>query len=415
MVAHWDQKGVIQKVKEDYQPKEDVLQASYDRLLAVIKEKIAEIQRQGPKYIPECDFSDVEANNGQVPKDVLQRVKDTGCLIIHNVIPDKEVLQRKKEIQDYWYGNQERLGVKARGVMNAMGLFKLREHPNLVKCIVAANSLWHDPKGDAEWCPSKPMVYLDGCRIRNPGDEGGMLAHVDSGGIERWWHDEYKQCYKAVWEGKWEELDSYDVSYRTTSPLPTNKFFRAFQGWIAMSEAGQDKGTIRLCPMLKEQTAYYLLKQLLDKEMKHWPTVHSMSLRNELFPLINDALVTIPDVQPGDYVLWHCDLGHSVEYTHNGEKDSSVAYIGASPMCPMNAEYLVRQHETFLKGGKGPDFVDRDGDGGPEADFTENRTTIDDLSDIGKKMMGFLPYEVNEDDDERTREVTLKCNKILGF
>jgi len=49
MVAHWDQKGVIQKVKEDYQPKEDVLQASYDRLLAVIKEKIAEIQRQGPK------------------------------------------------------------------------------------------------------------------------------------------------------------------------------------------------------------------------------------------------------------------------------------------------------------------------------------------------------------------------------
>jgi hypothetical protein len=113
--------------------------------------------------------------------------------------------------------------------MNAKGLFKLREHPNLVKCIVAANSLWHDPKGDVEWCPSKPMVYLDGCRIRNPGEEGGMLAHVDSGGIERWWHDEYKQCYKAVWEGKWEELDSYDVSYRTTSSLPTNKFFRAFQ------------------------------------------------------------------------------------------------------------------------------------------------------------------------------------------
>jgi hypothetical protein len=49
MVAHWDQKGVIQKVKEDYKPTEDVLQASYDRLLTVIKEKIAEIQRQGPK------------------------------------------------------------------------------------------------------------------------------------------------------------------------------------------------------------------------------------------------------------------------------------------------------------------------------------------------------------------------------
>jgi hypothetical protein len=161
-------------------------------------------------------------------------VYETGCLIIHNVIPEEEVLQRKKEIQEYWYGNEERLGTKARGVMNALGLFKLREHPNLIKCIKAANSLWHDSKGDTEWCPTKPMLYLDGCRIRNPGDEGGMLAHVDSGGIERWWHPEYKECFKPVWEGKWEELDSYDVVHRMT-PLPTNKFFRAFQVCTASS------------------------------------------------------------------------------------------------------------------------------------------------------------------------------------
>lgn len=167
--------------------------------------------------------------------------------------------------------------------------------------------------------------------------------------------------------------------------------------------------------MVKEQTAYYLLKQLLDKEMKHWPTVHSMSLRDELFPLINEGLVTIPDVQPGDFVLWHCDLGHSVEYTHNGDKDSSVAYIGSSPMCPMNAEYLIRQKETFRQGGKGPDFVERDGDLGPEATFTEGRPTPDDLNDAGKKLMGFMPYEVTEEDDEKTRAVTEKCNKILGF
>lgn len=150
-------------------------------------------------------------------------------MVIHNVIPDEEVLERKKEIQEYWYGNQERTGNKARGVMNALGLFKLREHPNLIQCIVAANSLWHDSKGDTEWCPSKPMLYIDGCRIRNPGDEGGMLAHVDSGGIERWWHPEYKKCFQPVLEGKWEDLDSYDVAHRTTSVLPTNKFFRAFQ------------------------------------------------------------------------------------------------------------------------------------------------------------------------------------------
>ncbi|KAJ2962337.1 hypothetical protein NQZ79_g2461 [Umbelopsis isabellina] len=413
--ADWDQKSAIQKVKEEYEKREPALQASYDRLLSAIKEKIADIQKQGPKYIPECDYTAIEENDGQVPKELLDRVKETGCLVVHNVIPSEEVLQRKKEIQEYWYGNQERTGAKARGVMNALGLFKLREHPNLFKCITAANSMWHDSKGDTEWCPTKPMLYIDGCRIREPGTEGGMFAHVDSGGIERWWHPEYKKCYQPVWDGKWEELDSYDVAYRTTSVLPTNKLFRAFQGWVAMSEAGVDKGTIRLCPMVKEGTAYYLLKQLLDKEMKAWPTVHSMSLRDELFPLINEGLVTIPDVQPGDFVLWHCDLGHSVEFTHNGNKDSSVAYIGASPMCPMNAEYLVRQKETFRQGGKGPDFVERDGDLGPEEKFTEGRPTADDLSDIGKKMMGFAPYEVSSEDDEKTRAVTEKCNKILGF
>jgi hypothetical protein len=29
--------------------------------------------------------------------------------------------------------------------------------------------------------------------------------------------------------------------------------------------------------------------------------------------------------------------------------------------------------------------------------------------------MGFMPYEISEDDDEKTRAVTEKCNKILGF
>jgi hypothetical protein len=52
MVAHWDQKKVIQQVKDQYLPDEEVLQASYDRLLPVIKDKIAEIQRTGSKVCP---------------------------------------------------------------------------------------------------------------------------------------------------------------------------------------------------------------------------------------------------------------------------------------------------------------------------------------------------------------------------
>lgn len=183
-----------------------------------------------------------------------------------------------------------------------------------------------------------------------------------------------------------------------------------------MSEAGVNKGTIRLCPTIKEQSSYYLLKALIDPEMtdKRWPVIQGMSLREELYPLINECLVTIPDVQPGDYVLWHCDLGHSVEYTHDGDKDSSVAYIPAAPCCPLNAKYLAEQRVTFLEGAKGPDFQDRDNEKGLETTY-ENRATEEDMSEIGKRQMGFIPFTVEEDDDERTKRVVAKCNAILGF
>lgn len=183
-----------------------------------------------------------------------------------------------------------------------------------------------------------------------------------------------------------------------------------------MSEAGHEKGTIRLCPIIREQTAYYLLKPLVDPEItdKRWPYLQSMGLREELYPLINECLVTIPDVQPGDYVLWHCDLAHSVEYTHNGEKDSAVAYIPASPMCPLNARYLVAQRSTFLEGSSCPDYQFRHEDPTFEPLY-ENRASEEDLSEVGKKLMGFAPYTADDNDDQRTKDVVAKCNAILGF
>jgi hypothetical protein len=47
----WNQKQAVQQVKDDYVSSEVLLQASYDRLLPVIKEKIAEIQRQGSQVM----------------------------------------------------------------------------------------------------------------------------------------------------------------------------------------------------------------------------------------------------------------------------------------------------------------------------------------------------------------------------
>jgi hypothetical protein len=47
----WNQKQAVQQVKDAYASSEELLQASYDRLIPVIKEKIAEIQRQGSQVM----------------------------------------------------------------------------------------------------------------------------------------------------------------------------------------------------------------------------------------------------------------------------------------------------------------------------------------------------------------------------
>jgi hypothetical protein len=143
------------------------------------------------QYIPTCSYQDIVNNNGKIPDDIAERVHNTGCFVIKGVIDPEEVLACKKEIQDYWYGNEERTGNKVRAVQNAKGLTKLRQHPDLVKCMAAANALWHDPSGNTEWVADKPMMYVDGCRIRLAGQPGGMPAHVDSGTINR--------CLKLNW------------------------------------------------------------------------------------------------------------------------------------------------------------------------------------------------------------------------
>ena len=42
-----------------------------------------------------------------------------------------------------------------------------------------------------------------------------------------------------------------------------NFFFRAFQGWLSLSEAGPGDGTLKVLPLLKEALAHALIRPLL--------------------------------------------------------------------------------------------------------------------------------------------------------
>jgi len=71
---------------------------------------------------------------------------------------------------------------------------------------------------------------------------------------------------------------------------------------------------------------------------------------------LNQVMVSMPRVEPGDMVFWHCDVIHSVELEHHGKSDSSVMYIPAVPTTLPNKAYILRQAKAFLNGVPPSDF-----------------------------------------------------------
>ena len=86
----------------------------------------------------------------------------------------------------------------------------------------------------------QPLTYCDRLRIRQPGDVGFALGpHVDGGSVERWEENGYGKghVYDAVFEGRWEDFDPWELSTRleANGDLYNGSgactMFRMFQAW----------------------------------------------------------------------------------------------------------------------------------------------------------------------------------------
>lgn len=273
-----------------------------------------------------------------------------------------------------------------------------------------------------------PLSYADRLRIRRPGDAQFTLGpHVDSGSIERWEDPTYAKVYKEILEtGNWEAHDAYDARWRLEAKMDMYNapggcsMLRLWQGWLAMSETGPGEGTLRVCPMLREQTAYTLLRPFFEAN----PDRLDASIRQKMdltpeFPgsipgtcqenndlthphlRLKDTMIPLPKVEPGDYAAWHCDMLHSVDPMHAGKSDSAVLYIPATPLCELNAKYLVRQRACALEGSPAADFPGAGDPGQGEAGFVDQVQWERDLSKDGLRAMGMGGREnrwVGEDD-----------------
>lgn len=117
-------------------------------------------------------------------------------------------------------------------------------------------------------------------------------------------------------------------------------------------------------------------------------------------------MTSVPEVNPGDMVFWHCDVIHAVETEHIGKEDSagelrftsfflarpvlkqspSVMYIPAVPLTPQNASYIERQLKAFEDLKSPADY----GDPKNEQTFV-GVGTPKDLVDLGaRRAMGLV-------------------------
>ncbi|KAI8962802.1 DUF1479-domain-containing protein [Daldinia sp. FL1419] len=432
---------------------EDRVIESWNRLLAELKCENKSIAQKGPEITPSVNFHDLDADLTKLRSELEKR----GVAVIRGVLPEDEARWFKGEVEGYVKQNPQTKAFPSHDpqvyeLYWSAPQLRARAHPNLLKVQTALMKLWRTSNPESPISMSQPLSYADRLRIRQPGDANFALGpHIDGGSVERWELNGYGcgGVYNKIFEGSWEEYDPWDASTRVPAVvdnyngLGACSMFRMFQGWLSMSIARPSEGTLMVNPAVKLSTAYLLLRPFfrpikgrdqvtpdgylatenweyagdeMTSELHGATPGHGQELDNALHPHLDleKTMVHVPNIKPGDYVVWHCDSIHAVDKVHKGNSDSSVLYIPVCPLTEMNARYLVRQKNAFLNGTPGPDFPGGKGESAHLNRQTESHLRSFATSD-GLRAFGFEKLHPAATDTSGARVVTLLANEILGF
>ncbi|KAK0649543.1 hypothetical protein B0T16DRAFT_428277 [Cercophora newfieldiana] len=430
---------------------EEAVVAGWKRLLVALRCGNEEVMRRKSAIIPEVDFADLHNELRMKAVDIKKR----GVAVVRGVIPEDEARSYKFEIEEYVRRNpQTRENPQVIELYWSSPQLRARTHPSLLEVQKALmNSLWTS-NPDSPISLRTPLSYADRLRIRHPGDAQFALGpHQDGGSVERWEKNGYGRggVYDAVFRGDWEKYDPFDASSRVHAVtdlyggLGSCSMFRMWQGWLSMSHVGPSEGTLLVNPLLRESTAYALLRpffrpiksirELMSEEeyldAENWELTAGDKMTSDLqgatpghgqeFPeglhphlQLGRTMVHAPRVKPGDYVLWHCDTIHSVDKKHNGVSDSSVLYIPICPTTEASATYVARQRDAFLQGTPAPDFPGGRG----EADHVGRPTpehVMNYGNPVGFQSMGLDALQIVDGDTRGGERAVKQANKVLGF
>jgi hypothetical protein len=392
----------------------DNLPGRFARVGELLRDEVSAIraeQQQGGA-VPQIAYADLAA--GRVSDAQKARIKRRGCVVIRGVFDPAQVQAWNDEAVRYIDAVryldrvQEKAGLDQ--YFSALSaskpqIFSLywskpqmqaRQHPHMDTTRAWLNHLWTWRKGDVvHFDPQRQFNYADRIRRREPGDSTlGLSPHSDGGSVERWCEPTFRHVYREVFRGDPLAFDPFDAEGRTvTREIPSPAVcsaFRSFQGWTALTRQGPGDGTLRLVPFAKT-TAWMLLRALQadvpEGDLCGAKPGRALGASPQWHAELLEGLVPIPVVEPGDTVWWHQDVIHAVEDQHTGRGYSNVIYIGAAPWCAKNEAFAAQQAHAFLTGHSSPDFAPEN----YELSF-EGRATPADLSDLGCKQMGLMPW-----------------------
>ena len=398
----------IQKLKSKLKDYSKDYKENFNQIQKYIKSEIDEIYKlkaSKKSIIPEISFNQINQTNTQI----VESVKKRGCVIIRDVFENLKIErlnndlekyivennyyddQKKKSGLDEYFSNLKLSKPQIMGLYWSKAQMEIRHSENMLKVKNWLNNLWIYKNDEYEvFDPSKELSYADRVRRREPGDNTlGLSPHCDAGSVERWSDDYYQKIYKDIFSDNFLKYNPFDAKYRDKtsefeSPAVAH-VFRTFQGWTALTEQGPNDGTLQLIPIAKAM-AFILTRALLDDvpkdELCGSKLGKALSVNKEYHSLLLEGLISIPIMKPGDTVWWHPDVVHAVEEKHLGKNYSNVVYVGSTPYCKKNLDYVRKQAKKFLKGESPPDFA--------AEDFETNykgRIKIENLTPLAKKQL----------------------------
>ncbi|TDZ38077.1 Uncharacterized protein C8035_v007729 [Colletotrichum spinosum] len=394
----------------------DALKRSWIAVCEHLNEVTEEIIAKGHGIIPVLDAA--ELLDRGFTDDQQCEAKRIGAFVIRGVIPKLEADHHYANLKQYVADNKDKIQGWPKESPSMLMLYDspvqnaLRSHPNQLRLQRILNGLWHD--SSVETSP-EPLVYYDGIRDRPPRQEFlGLGPHIDAGSLCRWADKTYRNVYSNIFAGEPGLHDCYDLGLRKAADqelypgIAHSSVFRSFQGWTALTRTAPNEGTVLVYPNVAAVVSYVMLrpffrppsepadvmdakKWTLDESSGWFPgtfKMESQRLSRSSHPhlRLEECLVHVPRMEPGDTVWWHADVCHAVDPEHQGSESASVVYIAACPSTPNNKAYVKRQLEETRAGRPPPDYA--------EGNSLDERTLkgyegLGSLSDEAKRAFGF--------------------------